>query len=136
MKRLTFDDIPALARIEEECFIEGWTADDYAVQFEVEGTSGFGIEDAGQLVAALVYTPGEGSLYVVSLGVLPTHQRQGLATKLMTQVINLGQPVTLHVRVGNRRARALYRGLGFVDVRTEPGFYGEDGEDAILMLRP
>lgn len=139
MRRLTFDDIPALARIEQECFIGGWDADDYALQFEVEGTSGFGFEESGHLVAALVYTPGDeagGCLYVVSLGVVQAHRRRGLATRLLTEVFRMGRPVALHVRVANDAARSLYRGLGFVDVRTEAGFYTDTGEDAILMLRP
>lgn len=136
LRRLTFDDIPEIARVGRECPMENWDADDYAEQFEVEGTSGFGIEDAGHLVAALVYTPdARDALYVVQLGVVPGHRRRGLATRLLTEVIRLGKPVTLHVRAGNSRARALYRGLGFVDVRTEPKFYRNNGEDAILMLR-
>ncbi len=41
--------------------------------------------------------------------------------------------VELEVREGNSGARALYRGLGFVEVGIRPRYYREPVEDAILM---
>jgi ribosomal protein S18 acetylase RimI-like enzyme len=136
---LTAADVPRIAALEADCFPPGsrWTEDQYAEQFAVPGTGGFGFVEYGRLVAAVLYTPGDedGLTYVLSVAVGPGHRRRGLATLLVNRVLRRGGPVALHCRLGNEEALRLYRGLGFAPVRTEAGYY-EDGEDAALLLRP
>lgn len=137
LQPLTFAEIPEIAELEKECFPSPWAEGDYFVQFEVEGTSGFGLWEAGRLIAALVYTPDgdEDIYYIVSLAVRSGYRRLGAATRLLGAMIALGKPLTLHARAGDPAARRLYRGVGFSEVRTEPGFYDDNGDDAVLMLR-
>jgi ribosomal-protein-alanine N-acetyltransferase len=42
---------------------------------------------------------------------------------------------SLEVRASNEAAQALYRKLGFHDVGRRPRYYGDNGEDAVLMDR-
>ena len=42
--------------------------------------------------------------------------------------------VLLEVRRSNRPALRLYRGLGFTTMGVRPGYYGDNGEDAIEMV--
>jgi ribosomal-protein-alanine N-acetyltransferase len=42
---------------------------------------------------------------------------------------------TLEVRVSNARAIHLYRRKGFLDHGIRPGYYSDNGEDAMIMWR-
>eukprot|EP01129_Flabellula_baltica_P015386 TRINITY_DN7776_c0_g1_i1.p1 TRINITY_DN7776_c0_g1~~TRINITY_DN7776_c0_g1_i1.p1 ORF type:complete len:170 (-),score=41.24 TRINITY_DN7776_c0_g1_i1:21-530(-) len=79
--------------------------------------------------------------HITSLAVMRSYRKLGLATKLMKaaersmkEVFN-ADFVSLHVRVSNRAALALYtHTLGFEVTETEKGYYA-DGEDAHAMQK-
>jgi peptide alpha-N-acetyltransferase len=77
--------------------------------------------------------------HITSISVLRSHRKLGIATKLMRasqfamSSIYDAQYCSLHVRVGNRAAIALYRDtLGFDVLKVEDKYYA-DGEDAYDM---
>ncbi|KAH9939061.1 acyl-CoA N-acyltransferase [Epithele typhae] len=77
--------------------------------------------------------------HVVSLSVMRTYRRLGLAKRLMIQSqeamagVHGAASVMLHVRKSNRAAFSLYKdNLGFTVHDVEKGYYG-DGEDAYVM---
>ncbi|EIW58487.1 acyl-CoA N-acyltransferase [Trametes versicolor FP-101664 SS1] len=79
--------------------------------------------------------------HVVSISVLRSYRRLGLAKKLMLQsqeamaVVYRAAYVTLHVRKSNRAALGLYKDtLGFTVQDIEKKYYA-DGEDAYVMRR-
>ncbi|MEW6228666.1 MAG: GNAT family N-acetyltransferase, partial [Bacillota bacterium] len=43
--------------------------------------------------------------------------------------------ITLEVRVSNLVAQKLYEKLGFVSVGIRPGYYHDNGEDAVIMWK-
>ena len=77
--------------------------------------------------------------HITSISVLRSYRKLGLATRLMqaSQVamrqVYEAEYCSLHVRVGNRAAIALYRDtLGFEVIKVEDKYYA-DGEDAYDM---
>jgi peptide alpha-N-acetyltransferase len=77
--------------------------------------------------------------HITSISVLRSHRKLGIATKLMRAsqfamcTIYDAEYCSLHVRVGNRAAIALYKDtLGFEVVKVEDKYYA-DGEDAYDM---
>ncbi|KAI0689459.1 acyl-CoA N-acyltransferase [Cerioporus squamosus] len=79
--------------------------------------------------------------HVVSISVLRSYRRLGLAKRLMVQSqeamagVHRAAYVTLHVRKSNRAALSLYKDtLGYRVQETEKGYYA-DGEDAYVMRR-
>ncbi|KAL1302131.1 hypothetical protein AAFC00_002565 [Neodothiora populina] len=95
----------------------------------------------GYVLAKMEEEPTDGLQHghITSLSVMRTHRRLGLAEKLMRQSqramaeIYGASYVSLHVRVSNKAALALYRDtLGFKVEGTEPKYYA-DGEDAYSM---
>jgi len=79
--------------------------------------------------------------HITSISVLRTHRKLGIATKLMEAAhramkeVYDAEYVSLHVRVGNRGAFALYSGtLGFEIYDVEAKYYA-DGEDAYDMRK-
>ena len=77
---------------------------------------------------------GEPFAWIVTLGVAPAHQRQGIGARLLAECEARVTRSTLRlmVRAGNAPAIGLYRKSGYVHVRTDAGYYG-DGEAGLLM---
>ncbi|KAK5105835.1 N-terminal acetyltransferase A complex catalytic subunit ard1 [Meristemomyces frigidus] len=95
----------------------------------------------GYVLAKMEEDPADGIPHghITSLSVMRTHRRLGLAEKLMRQSQRAmfetysAKYVSLHVRVSNVAALALYRDtLGFKQGGVEEKYYA-DGEDAYSM---
>jgi len=77
--------------------------------------------------------------HVISIAVLPKHQRQGVGYALMQEAMKAmlhynAKECYLEVRTSNIPAVDLYKKMGFDIARTIRGYYA-DGEDAYIMSR-
>jgi ribosomal-protein-alanine N-acetyltransferase len=77
--------------------------------------------------------------HVISIAVLPKHQRRGVGKALMEQAmrgmkIYKAKECILEVRVSNKPAINLYTKLGFEIGKNFPSYYS-DSEDAYLMSK-
>jgi len=77
--------------------------------------------------------------HVISIAVLPVHQRQGIGHALMQEAMRnmllyKARECYLEVRVSNTPAVSLYKKMGFDIIRRIRGYY-VDGEDAYIMAR-
>jgi len=75
---------------------------------------------------------------VTSVAVAPDHQRMGIGRVLLAALCRDAEhrglvAMTLEVRVSNAAAIALYRRFGFAPSGVRPGYYADDGEDALIM---
>ena len=75
--------------------------------------------------------------HITLLGILPTHQRQGLGRWLLLHLLEDAcdrgmSRATLEVRISNQRAIDLYESLGFTALGTRKRYY-HDGEDALIL---
>lgn len=76
--------------------------------------------------------------HLMNIAVDPAYRRLGIASELVNRSlerIGSAAPVTLEVRTSNRAAIELYRRLDFRPAGVRPGYYPDDGEDALLMWR-
>ena len=85
---------------------------------------------------ALLVVADEG--HVITVAVTPDHQRMGVGRVLLAALCrDAGRrglvAMTLEVRVSNAAAIALYRRFGFAPSGVRPGYYADDGEDALIM---
>ena len=77
--------------------------------------------------------------HVISIAVLPEHQREGIGYALMREAMEAmvnykAKECYLEVRASNVSAVNLYRKMGFEVARTMRGYYA-DGEAAYVMAR-
>ena len=78
-------------------------------------------------------------LYITSIAVHPTHQRQGIGKSLMTDLIKRSTSfrinnIYLEVKDTNLPAKAFYKSMGFKILGNRSNFY-KDGSDAILLTK-
>ena len=77
--------------------------------------------------------------HVISVAVLPEHQREGIGYALMREAMEAmlnykAKECYLEVRASNMPAVNLYRKMRFEVIRTITGYYA-DGEAAYMMAR-
>lgn len=77
--------------------------------------------------------------HVVSVAVLPLHQRKGVGTTLLNEALKnmrayRAKECFLEVRASNTPAIDMYKQLGFQIARTAEGYYA-DGENALVMTK-
>ena len=95
--------------------------------------------DGQQLVGFAVMTFGDERAHLILLAVRRTHQRRGLARRMVEWLVRSAQAagmasVHVELRASNRPAYLLYRGLNFAETVHVPGYY-RGRETAVRMLR-
>ena len=76
--------------------------------------------------------------HVPNVAVDPERRRQGIATRLLVQLVREAirrgaQRFTLEVRTSNEAAQAMYRSFGLAPVGMRRRYYSDTGEDALVM---
>ncbi len=76
--------------------------------------------------------------HVATVAVDPAWRRHGIATRLLLELVRRSVDVganqlTLEVRMSNIGAQELYRRFGFAPAGARKGYYGDNGEDALVM---
>lgn len=79
--------------------------------------------------------------HVSTIAVDPKLQGNGLGSVLLHALIdgaidNGCEALTLEVRAGNEAALSMYRTFGLAPVGVRRGYYGDNGEDAIVLWSP
>ncbi len=149
----TPDHIPAMVDFDQRVLGGLWSADGYQREMDspnsclrVISSSPLGATSAGtghsasaepELWGLGCYWAILDEAHITLLGILPTHQRQGLGRWLLLHLLEDAwkrgmSRVTLEVRISNQRAIDLYESLGFTALGTRKRYY-DDGEDALIL---
>jgi ribosomal-protein-alanine N-acetyltransferase len=109
------------------------------------------LDEDGRLLGYFIAMRGVGEMHLLNLGVAAEHQRRGHARILLDALVaecraaGCGS-LWLEVRAGNRPARLLYAGYGFVEAGVRRGYYpaladphalagaAQRREDAVVMF--
>lgn len=78
-------------------------------------------------------------VHILNIATSPPVRRRGVGSALMRESIEYARAnrvriVLLEVRRSNRAAIRLYRTLGFTAMGLRPGYYSDNGEDAVEMV--
>ncbi len=123
-------------------FAQGWPASAFHALLQIPGTLALVMLDDGRPVGFVVARSVVDEAEIITIGVLPDHQRRGHGRGLMEAVSRhtVAAGVTslfLEVSAVNVAARTLYERLGFTVVGRRKGYYERpDGPaDDALVLR-
>jgi ribosomal-protein-alanine N-acetyltransferase len=133
-------DLDAVYRIAEGAFPIPWPRHELERELERPWASIRVLRPAsGQPIAAFANYWHLGSeLQIMNLATAPRVRRRGYARALLNDVLQAARrvgarTVSLEVRPSNEPAIALYRAAGFQAVGRRPGYYSDNGEDALIL---
>ena len=139
IRRLTYADLPQVIAIERRAFPTPWSL----AMFVLELSKPSGICLAAvideRLAGYLVCSRYERVWHIMNVAIDPDHRRQGLATALLTRLLERVNDedarYTLEVRRSNHAAIALYERFSFRAAGLRRRYYQDNGEDALVMWR-
>ncbi len=133
--------LPRVLEIERELFRAPWSLAMFRQEVEEKWLSrSFVAISEQQVVAYVIAWFLRGEVHILNLGVTPTHQRRGIARRLLRHILDFAEEtnsalVTLEVRVSNEAAKRLYASMGFASVGIRRRYYRDNDEDALVMTR-
>ena len=142
ISRASFDDIPAVERLQGQTFTNPWGS--AAIRWELENTDVARLyvmrTKAGDLLGYCACWIVFDELHINSLAIDPGRRRQGLARRLLEHVMAEARSggvnaATLEVRSSNEGARKLYEGLKFSVEGVRRDYYQHPREDALILWR-
>jgi ribosomal-protein-alanine N-acetyltransferase len=139
---MTTADVHAAHEIERLSFTTPWPA--YAFEQELSGNrlARYLVARAGDQLAGFAgMWLMVDDAHVTTISVHPEWRRRGVGRQLMLDLAELAiaigaRRLTLEVRPSNVAALGLYGDFGFEVVGRRPGYYSDDGEDALVMTTP
>lgn len=136
VRRMTSDDIDAVAGLEVASFTDPWPRSALVEELGLSGRTYVVAEEGGSLVGYGGIMLIEDEAHVMTLAIAPNRRRSGVGTRLLLRLIDEAlaqgaEHLTLEVRESNTPALALYDKFGFSAVGRRPRYYRD--EDAIVM---
>ncbi|HUA50637.1 MAG TPA: GNAT family N-acetyltransferase [Candidatus Sulfotelmatobacter sp.] len=139
--------VALLTALHGRCFTPGWPTATMASLVGLPGTFGLLATEldngAAQPVGFALARVAADEAELLSIGVVPEHQRRGIARRLIAACVERvggagARALFLEVGVANEGARTLYESLGFRIIGRRHRYYRTpDGgfEDAVVMRR-
>ena len=138
MRRLTREDIPAVARIESDTFSEPWSESALALLCTEEYPSFVLCEDelAGYVSCARALD----EIQIINVAVRADRRGRGYADALLVALDGYCEEngilqISLEVRPSNVAAISLYEKHGYERAGVRKNFYRLPTEDAIVMIK-
>ncbi len=132
-------DLDQIIRIERQIFLFPWSPGNFVDSLKA-GYLCRVMEDKQVILGYSIMMIGPDEAHILTLGINPDWQRQGLGEKMLHYLIELAagkdaKSVLLDVRESNHGAAKLYRQLGFQQIATRKGYYPAmcGREDALVM---
>jgi [ribosomal protein S18]-alanine N-acetyltransferase len=133
-------DVPQIVAIETATSATPWTRAMFLSELGRPGTLDLVADQGGDVLAYIMVSRYADVWHILNLCVRAPQRGQGLGGRMLDELFtraggksHLG--FTLEVRVSNDPAIRLYRRKGFLEHGLRPGYYSDNGEDAIIMWR-
>lgn len=137
-------DIPVLATYEKELFpYSPWSTAQFKEEFAgIPTTRYMSVAEDGNTIVGYcgVFLPAPGvEADILTVAVLPSHRRQGIAKEFMRQIEDWAQErkasaMMLEVELSNESAIKLYESLGYMKISVRMDYYGPR-KDAHVMRK-
>lgn len=141
VRSMTVYDIPDVMEIEKLSFATPWSEEAFeneiqrnlCARYIVAVRGGRAVGYAGMWLII-------DECHITNVAVHPDYRGMHIGDALMKYMTNMGlakgvMTMTLEVRKTNLIAQNLYRKYGFSPAGIRPKYYGDNGEDAIIMVK-
>ena len=134
------EHIDDVMRVENACFPLPWSPRVFLEELSRPQAHIYLLRraNAPQVLAFINYWTVLDELHLLNVATHPDERRRGHARRLMDHMLGFARNhscrvILLEVRRSNDSGLALYRSYGFRSVGVRPGYYSDNGEDALLM---
>lgn len=140
IRRAQAQDLPEMLALEQECFLDPWTAEVLLMDVcASEYNRYYVLAGGGRILGYAGMNQVLDEVHIRKICVAPDMRRQGYARLLLEEmerraVQNGAVALTLEVRRSNAAAIALYEGFGFRLEGARKKYY-ENGEDALILWK-
>jgi ribosomal-protein-alanine N-acetyltransferase len=140
IRQMRNGDIAQVVVIETASSPKPWTRAMFQSELGRPGTIDLVADRGGDVLAFMMVSRYADVWHILNICVREAHRGQGIGGGLLEELFvrASGTPhlgFTLEVRVSNATAIHLYRRRGFMEHGIRPGYYSDNGEDAIIMWR-
>lgn len=141
---MTLDELEDILKIEKLSYSSPWPRSQFEKELKNQFSNKFVAktdQDGRKTVAAyIIFWVVAGEAHILNIAVHPDFRRKGIAKSLLVFALErldeIGtREVFLEVRCSNIAARRLYEKFGFREIGIRRGYYGDNGEDAVVMAR-
>lgn len=142
VRAMGLDDLAHVLEIDQLSFPVPWPERSYRYELTENPASNLLVAESNPPVQRVVGFIGcwliADEVHISTLAVHPSFRGLGIGRILLEETLDQSarrgaEIATLEVRVSNAVAVNLYRKLGFEIVGRRPGYYRDNGEDALLM---
>lgn len=142
VRRAVLSDLPALVSLENTCFAIPWSEESLRRDLAENPAARYlaAVAPDGSLAGYAAFWSVLDEGQITNIAVAPAWRRRGLGRMLLEAVVRQAQAeglrlLFLEVRPSNLAARRLYESAGFQPAGRRRGYYADNGEDAIIMLK-
>jgi [ribosomal protein S18]-alanine N-acetyltransferase len=139
IRRLAYADLPQVIAIERRVFITPWSLAMFVLELSKPGGVCLAAIESDRIVGYCICSRYDRVWHLMNVAIDPSHQRRGLATALLRELLaRVGEEearITLEVRRSNAGAIDLYESFGFRAAGLRRRYYQDNGEDALIMWR-
>ena len=141
IRRAGLTDVRSLWEIEKVSFPSPWSLwcflAEYANSKSTILLAGPPPPETWETWGYIIYWILADEMHLLNLAVHPDQRRRGIARSLLTAALDKARAqgtavVWLEVRPSNAAALALYHSFGFKEIGIRPGYYTDNGEDALI----
>ena len=142
IREMVLSDIEEIAEIEKKCFNDAWSSESIRNDFLNNDLSVYYVDARdGKIAGYIFFWITFDSATVVNIAVEESYRRKGIAQDLLNRCVEKCEEegceyLTLEVRVSNSAAIAFYEKNGFMKVNVKKGYYTDNYEDALYMVKP
>lgn len=140
IRQMRNGDVAQVVVIEAASSTTPWTRAMFQSELGRPGTIDLVADRGGDILGYIMVSRYADVWHILNVCVRESQRGQGIGGQLLETLFeraagtaNLG--FTLEVRVSNATAIRLYRRKGFLEHGIRPGYYSDNGEDAIIMWR-
>lgn len=132
-------DIRSVLELERLCFAVPWSEDVFRMEIERNRFARYlVVKYRGDVIGYGGIWLIIGEAHVTNIAIHPDYRRRGIGRELLLSLMEVAREfdaikMTLEVRESNTGAKALYEQLDFKADGIRKGYYGDTGEDAIIM---
>jgi ribosomal-protein-alanine N-acetyltransferase len=141
LRTVTLEDLDTIAAIERASHARPWPREILRAGVSLKGSRAYVVAPTtgARPVAFLIARVLHDEVHVIDVATEPAHRATGYATRLLEWLASEARAagvrvLRLEVRRSNAAAMGLYQSVGFRVVGVRPGYYVDDGEDALVML--